>query len=652
MFEFFRAILGISSAYLLPGLAVSFLLFPYGRSLSRIERLILSFGLSPGIVTFLMFLSYIIFNSFNSLFLIASLALVVSLPVILFWFQNRFHRPSMTGSFSEIRDGLTLPKPFMLLFMVITSLILLFRFYQALNFPIVSWDSLTEFAYLGRLYFQVGGIPTITGATLGIHSSANFPPLVPLLYTWLYTVYGSVEELLIKAVSPLYAALTILVTYMFSKMVYKSKAEAWGSVFFLATVPVFMFSAEDCLSDAPVMFYFVSSIFFLYKSIKDNQRRDRSIIASGLLAGLVAWTKYTGLFIVFVVLAIFIAKKLILNKEVFSLRQVLLFFVFFALLGAPWYLRNWLVVGNPVYPHFYQLFGGKDIDPWLMKNSFDAHFARIEEISGLDLSIKSLLLTYVTVFFKVPSFEITDMGPFIGAFSLVGLYFVLKRRDKGGLFMLTWVAVYFVVWRLTISTFLRYLLAILPALAILSSHGLCELYSSITNLRLKVFNFRGASLSTVLKILIFLLILEGAFLPTLMNSVRGYKTWAIVSPFISRDDYLDMRLPGWWKAVEYINHETPPDAVILTYDHSVQYYVNRTIVFVDEPKMKGAHLANNTEEMMSILREYNISYMLDVEYYKGVYPLENRSFLYANLRNSGYFQPVFNESLVTVYVIK
>jgi hypothetical protein len=137
-----------------------------------------------------------------------------------------------------------------------------------------------------------------------------------------------------------------------------------------------------------------------------------------------------------------------------------------------------------------------------------------------------------------------------------------------------------------------------------------------------------------------------------MNSVRGYKTWAIVSPFISRDDYLDMRLPGWWKAVEYINHETPSDAVILTYDHSIQYYVNRTIVFVDEPKMKGVHLANNTEEMMSVLRRYGISYMLDVKYYENVYVLQNRSYFYGELSNTRYFQPVFRESQVVIYRVK
>ncbi|MFQ6076126.1 MAG: ArnT family glycosyltransferase [Candidatus Bathyarchaeia archaeon] len=565
--------------------------------------------------------------------------------------MNIIENPSVT------RDRCSLPRPFMMISMVSTLLIILLRFYHALNFPIVVWDSLAEFAYLGRFYFQVGGIPTITGATLGAHSSANFPPLVPLLYAWFYTLYGGVEELFAKAVSPTYGAFTVLVTYVFSKKIYGSETKAWASAFFLASVPIFMFAAEDCLSDAPLMFYFVSSLFNLYISINNDQRRDRAAIASGLLGGLAAWTKYTGLFVVMISLAIIAVEKFVLKREGggvnFSLRQVALLLVFFTLLGAPWYLRNWALVGNPVYPHLYQIFGGKDLDPWLMENGFNAHFSKIRELAGLDLSLKSVLLTYFTVFFRLPSFEMLDMGPFLGAFSLVGAYFIFKKRGREDGFIVAWIGVYFIVWRITISTFIRYLVAILPALAILSSHGLCELYLSLRNLGsgIRIFK-RTVHTQTILKASLFLLILEGAFLPTMINSIRGYKTWAFVSPFISRDEYLDTRLPGWWRAINYINQETPLDAVILTYDHSTVYYINRTCIFLDEPKVKGVHLANNMEEVMSILRDNNISFILDVRYFEGVYVLQDRSCLYGNLGNSDYFDLIFEEGSVLIYAVK
>jgi len=481
--------------------------------------------------------------------------------------------------------------------------------------------------------------------------------LVPLLYTWFYKAYGGVEELFIKAVSPLFAIVTILATYLLSKAIYKSKTKAWTSIFFLAAVPIFMIASEECLSDAPLMFYFTSSLYFLYTAITKNEKRNRAAIASGLLGGLAAFTKYTGLFLPLIALAIVIVEKYVIKKKKerlnFYAKPLILFIIVLVLVGAPWYIRNWITVGNPVYPHLYRFFGGKNIDPWLMENGFDAHFAKIRAMSGLDLSPISLFLTYFTVFFKLPAYEITDMGPFLGAFFLVGLHYILGKRRKGETFILTWAVVYLIVWRITISTFLRYLVAVLPVIAIISSHGLCELYSSLDNLHSTIHVFRQKlALKTVLKAFMFLLLLGGTFLPTMLNAVRGYKTWAYVSPFISRDEYMDVRFPEWWKAVNYFNQQTPSNAVILTYDHSIRYYVNRTIVFADEPQMKGLHLANTMSELVTILKHHNVTYIFDVKYYREVWVLQEKSYLYTNLENTHYFDKIFGEDYVSLYTIK
>ncbi|MDQ1280064.1 MAG: hypothetical protein QG670_1326 [Thermoproteota archaeon] len=654
MIQLFAAIIALSLAYLLPGLAISYIIFPFRNSLLKVERIILSFGLSAGVVTFVMFFSYYLLGSFEVRFFVASLLLVFLLSGALYYVQIRFRKSSFVGGSSVVSEDHFLPKSFVWVFIGTTLVVLFFVFYHSLVFPIVSWDSLAEFAYLGRLYFQVKGIPTLSGATLGVGTSANFPPFVPLLYTWFYLVYGGIEELFSKAVSPLFAIAVAVVTYAFSKLVFQSKTKAWCVVFFVVTIPAFMFTAEDCLSDIPTMFYSASSLYFLYLSIKDEKRRDRAAIASGLLCGLAAWTKYNALFLVFVVLALFVLKKFAFMKVdgIFSFRQLFLFLAFFALLGAPWYVRNWVLVGNPVYPELYKIFGGKGIDSWLMQNSFDAHFTKVRDVTGLSFSIKDILLTYFTVFFKVPPFEITDMGPFIGAFSLVGLYFMLRKRENRDIFLIIWVVVYFLVWRFAINIFLRYLLPITPALAMISAQGLCDLYFSLASLHFHFRGIRGISLSSVLRVCVFILILGGAFLPTAINAVRGYKIAMFVSPFISKDDFMEIRLPGWWQGINYVNQQTPSDAIILTYDHSIQYYVNRTLVFMDEPRIKNTHLANNTEQMMSVLRSQNISYIFDATYSEDIFVLPSRSFLYANLNDSNYFTTVFNESFVQIFSVE
>ena len=42
--------------------------------------------------------------------------------------------------------------------------------------------------------------------------------------------------------------------------------------------------------------------------------------------------------------------------------NLLLFFAPFFLTGIPYYLKNWLITGNPFYPYLFGLFGGVGLD--------------------------------------------------------------------------------------------------------------------------------------------------------------------------------------------------------------------------------------------------------------------------------------------------
>jgi hypothetical protein len=390
--------------------------------------------------------------------------------------------------------------------------------------------------------------------------------------------------------------------------------------------------------------------------LKDEERRDRAAIAGGLFGGLAAWTKYTGLLAIPVFLAIIILVRLLpkwMESDCrISLRQIALFLVFFALLGAPWYMRNWIHLGNPVYPHLHTIFGGKNLDPWLMENGFHAYFSQIKASAGLDLSIANILLTYFTIFFQVPPFEMLDMGPFLGVFTLVGIYFIARKRDKRYALIIAWILVCTITWRVTISVFLRYLLAVVPAFAILSGLGLCKLYASVTKLHTKP-SIYGVivSMRRMMAVLLFLVILGGTFIPTMVNSIRGYKTWAFVNPAISDEEFIETRLPDWWKALEHLNG-LPKDTVILTYDHSVRYYTNRTCHFIDEPKVKGIHVAENMPEVMLILKQYNVTHILDVRYFEEVEVLRKRSYFFTQLNSSTHFEIAFHEGSVLIYTLK
>ena len=446
MIQILSAAVSLVFAYLVPGLSISFAVFPYDKQLPRLDRIVLSVGLSVGIVTLSMFLSNYLFGHFAFPVIVGSLTLLAIASWIICW-QQRSARNESIGDVQRMggvrptnSEDTPLPRPFVWLFIFATAFIVLFRFYHALLFPITNWDSLTEFAYLGRSYFVEGRITAVSGATLGIGASANYPPLIPLLYSWFYIMTGNVQEVFAQAVSPIFSVLTVIITYQLAKRMYRSKTLATSSLFFLVTAPIFIFMAEECLSEAAVTFYSLATMYFLYRALEErDQPSTKFMFLAGLLAGIAAFVKYPGLMMLAVGWVVIGVTKVWDSdlpslharvRELVACRSWVIFTVGFLVFGAPWYLRNLIVVGNPVYPFLYKIFGGEGIDAWVMQNSWDAHFSTVIVRNGFDLSFPSLILTYYNAFFRVSPYELLDMGPFIGVFLACLLYTSPSPRDR------------------------------------------------------------------------------------------------------------------------------------------------------------------------------------------------------------------------------
>jgi 4-amino-4-deoxy-L-arabinose transferase-like glycosyltransferase len=634
------------SAYFLPGFLISHLIFPKSTILTS-ERIILSFGLSPGVVTTLVVVLSMLGVQMNPI----TFFVIVSSLSLIFYSIYRKQQPPLTKITMNNQVDSILPKPLLLGLISAFFIILFFIFYHSLLFPIVNWDSLTEFAYLGKLFFEEGTIPLITGGTLGVHSSANYPPLVPTLYTWFYLFSGGVQEVLAKAVSPIFCGITTLTTFLLARRMYSSNEVAWSSVFFLISTPIVMFVSMDCLADAPFMFYFSSSIYFLYISMTEERLKHRAIIASGLLGGLAAWTKYNGLFLILVVGSIMLVdwwyRRHQSTLKISTWKLFGLFLLSFALFGFGWYVRNWLLTGNPVYPFLYGIFGGKDIDAWMLATGFNGHFATISEVTRLSLTLPNLFLTFFTIFFIPSPYELLDLGPFLGSFLLLAIFFISRKARRSDLFLLSWCLSYLFLWRFTISTFLRYLVVVIPALSILSGLALKKLH-----IRLRA--SKQILTKQVLLTITFLIILSGFCLPTLINAARGYKAPIFSVPTISSEEFLQRRFLGTWDAVNYINERTPADAIILTYDHSLSYYITRKLLFVDEPYLKPLHTDYSDEEILAFLHDYNVTHILLVnrKFRETYFPLFTESTFYSFLDDNWAFTKILDIFPAELYIIK
>ena len=90
------------------------------------------------------------------------------------------------------------------------------------------------------------------------------------------------------------------------------------------------------------------AVFFLC-SLSLLQKPKRSIsyfLKIGFSLGLLVGVKYSGILLMLALLVVYSRKVL----SMFTVRRFVAFFVPFFILGLSWYVRNWIITGNPIYP--------------------------------------------------------------------------------------------------------------------------------------------------------------------------------------------------------------------------------------------------------------------------------------------------------------
>ncbi len=128
------------------------------------------------------------------------------------------------------------------------------------------------------------------------------------------------------------------------------------------TIPSVFVISHSAYNDLTVSFY---TLLAVYAFVNWFARRDSVwLMLCGVFSGLAMSTKYTALFLPFLgclgVLWACRHHKLSLQR---ALRLLLAYFACTFIVGSPFYIKNWIMTGNPFYPFMYGIFGGKGLDP-------------------------------------------------------------------------------------------------------------------------------------------------------------------------------------------------------------------------------------------------------------------------------------------------
>ena len=287
-------------------------------SFSLFEKAALSYIIGLGVITLQMFF-YSLFNIRFSLY-------PLLLPHILIFLVNGFifantlpvgNKPAKTKSGT-----------FDILLLAGIVFQVFYAFFKALIKPEDSFDSVGNFAFKAKMFFIKGCIPYELFADKSIDiAHPDYPLFLPLSQTWVYMFLGRWNDLLVKALFPMFF-ISFLVIFYFALKRLLGRQLALVCTFFIATVPHFLNYATIGYADfALAMFYSLSFLYiFLWISYK---RENAYICLAALLSFFAIWTKNEGSLLTLVnilVLSLFVllSRKEIKKNEIRTLFILLL----------------------------------------------------------------------------------------------------------------------------------------------------------------------------------------------------------------------------------------------------------------------------------------------------------------------------------------
>jgi len=544
---------------LVDGILLSYILVRDGVDIT--ERLVLSVGLGFGVTYAAMIFIGILWDlSFVAITLTQASLLII----LLFVAYYRKFKPNLNGFLRKNSNiaKFNLIEKIMLFVVAVYAAV---SIYQTLAYPAIEWDSLAYGVNYAKIMFNISKIPLIAGPSIGLEMSASYPPGVQLLAVYLYTFAGNANDFYYRILQPIFGLATIIVTYKFAMVATKNRTVSVFAIFILSVIPAFweFFIHETYLMCLTLMATLSAFFFFKAYNSNDNDRRRYEVVAT-VFCCFAALTSYTGLFC-FGLLLLYSIKRRVSAKR-FTWLAILASFIV-----MPWYIRNFLLLGNPIYPF---LGIGNYLDPMLLSSTMQ-HFETWSQVPFLD---------WISISCKI--------GAVILFLALVGLTF--DKRKKLVLIFSCYLLFVGVVIMAAHIPFIRYLLIALPALAVIISANTKSLLATHTLVE-----------RTTAIILISLILISSLAMLPCINSFKptsksGDDKWSYLSQVFAEGDA--------WK---WINENTPTDARIATYDIK-QYYIERDVVSLDGSEAAPLYKMDTIGECIDFLEERNVTYILSV----------------------------------------
>ncbi|MBS1717216.1 MAG: glycosyltransferase family 39 protein [Armatimonadetes bacterium] len=213
----------------------------------------------------------------------------------------------------------------------------------------LDWDTLAYHLAVPKLWLTAGQIQYIPY----IHHS-NFPQTIDHL-SLLGLAWGG--ESGAKAFQAVFFSLGLLSLFGLARANYGKAAAPWAALCLIA-IPVALWESGTAYIDVGNGLYAGLGMYFAARFIA--KKDPKNLVLCGILLGLAAGSKYTGLQTIGTTALVLFAAGAFAGKAASGFRSAATVGVIALALCAPWYIKNVAFTGNPVYPFFYSKIGGKN----------------------------------------------------------------------------------------------------------------------------------------------------------------------------------------------------------------------------------------------------------------------------------------------------
>ena len=443
----------------------------------------------------------------------------------------------------------------------------------------IEWDSLAYHLAVPKIYLADGRIHYIPFV-----SHSNFPFTMEMLYTLGLFLNGPA---LAKLNHLLTLVLTLLLLWGMGRRLWGRTAGVVGVATF-ASAPLVMWEATSAYIDLGYsLYYLLAAVAFAVWWVEGKKGW---LILSGIACGLCLGTKMTGA-ITFGSLTALLAYRMIRERRPW--RDLAGFMLPAILVASPWFVKSQIWTGNPTYPFFYGLFGGRNWDEAM------AQIYRASQVKfGVGKGAWDLLRLPFDLAFRYDAF--TDVGTSHGVDSPGVLWFCLlpplllvRGHDRVVKVLMTLALLGTLGWFFSMQ-YGRYFLPILAILSLATGYAAQRAE-------------QDGALRMASRAVVMIVLAAGIAFSVPFTLVR----WMVVLGGISERNYLQEKLP-LYRAFEYVNDTSRPTAKVAIFGDPRGFYLDRPY-FWGEPNhnmLIDREKGSTAPGMVSELRRLGVSYVV------------------------------------------